>query len=571
MRLSAAVVLDKLRRKFPLTCYLSILTLVTLTAGLLFLGWAESQGAHWVALLLLAVPTLLAASSLGLAIVNWLATQVLRPQSLPRMDFEPGIPPEHRTLVVVPTMLTSPAGIEHLLDGLEVRYLANRDPCLHFALLTDFVDAPAETLPSDAELVRLAREGIERLNEKYADRSRRHLLSSSIAPPLERPGRRVDGLRAQTWQTRRSECHAARSDGPVCGSRRRSGDPAAACATSSRSIPTRSCRATPPHRWWARSPIRSIGRSSMHSAGRVVDGYTILQPRVGVSLPSAQRSRFVQLYAGDPGVDPYTRVVSDVYQDLFGEGSFIGKGIYDVDSFERCCSDFPDNAILSHDLIEGAYCRSALLSDVTLYEEYPSRYIGDIARRHRWMRGDWQIAGWLLPWVRGRSGNRVRNPISRLSRWKIFDNLRRSAVPWRCCWCWSSRGSSRRQSRPELFAFWRVVLLLPLVFDTLRDLLSASRWICRWGCICRATLPGLRRPLVRSCLTSSFCRTKPISAPMRSCGRWYRMLWTQAAAAGMEDGEQRFGTRRRGQSGRNLSGHGGRAGDRRRSTGGGGG
>ena len=162
---------------------------------------------------------------------------------------------------------------------------------------------------------------------------------------------------------------------------------------------------------------------------RVVDGYTILQPRVGVSLPSAQRSRFVQLYAGDPGVDPYTRVVSDVYQDLFGEGSFIGKGIYDVDSFEHRCGDFPENAILSHDLIEGAYCRSALLSDVTLYEEHPSRYAADIARRHRWMRGDWQIAAWLLPWVRGRSGQRVRNPISALSRWKIFDNLRRSLVP----------------------------------------------------------------------------------------------------------------------------------------------
>ncbi|MEQ9066163.1 MAG: cyclic beta 1-2 glucan synthetase, partial [Gimesia chilikensis] len=161
---------------------------------------------------------------------------------------------------------------------------------------------------------------------------------------------------------------------------------------------------------------------------RVVDGHTILQPRVGVSLNRAQQSRFVQLYAGEAGIDPYTRVVSDVYQDLFGEGSFIGKGIYEVDSFERCCSNFPENAILSHDLIEGAYCRSALVSDVTLYEEYPSRYLSDIGRRHRWIRGDWQIAGWLLPRVRNRAGQSVRNPISALSWWKIFDNLRRSLV-----------------------------------------------------------------------------------------------------------------------------------------------
>ena len=199
---------------------------------------------------------------------------------------------------------------------------------------------------------------------------------------------------------------------------------------------------------------------------RIVAGYGIMQPRVGVSLPSAQRSWFVRLFAGDAGVDPYTRVVSDLYQDLFGEGSFVGKGIYDVDAFEQCCSYFPENAILSHDLLESTHVRSALLSDVELYEEFPSRYLTDVSRRHRWIRGDWQIAWWLWPWVPAKQqgignreqgignreqgiGNReqgpgslfpvpcslfpvpgfVRNPISALSRWKIFDNLRRSLVP----------------------------------------------------------------------------------------------------------------------------------------------
>ncbi len=129
-------------------------------------------------------------------------------------------------------------------------------------------------------------------------------------------------------------------------------------------------------------------------------------------------------------MDPYTRVVSDVYQDLFGEGSFVGKGIYDVDAFEQCCGNFPENAILSHDLLESAYVRSALLSDVELYEEFPSRYPTDVSRRHRWMRGDWQIAWWLLPWVPAtRRVSWVTNPISALSWWKIFDNLRRSLVP----------------------------------------------------------------------------------------------------------------------------------------------
>ncbi len=159
-----------------------------------------------------------------------------------------------------------------------------------------------------------------------------------------------------------------------------------------------------------------------------VEGYGIMQPRVGVSLPSARRSWFVRLFAGDVGVDPYTRVVSDVYQDLFGEGSFVGKGIYDVDAFERTCNGFPENRILSHDLLESAYARSGLLSDVELYEDFPSRYMADVSRRHRWMRGDWQIAAWILPRVPDGGGKLVRNTISTLSKWKIFDNLRRSVT-----------------------------------------------------------------------------------------------------------------------------------------------
>ena len=162
----------------------------------------------------------------------------------------------------------------------------------------------------------------------------------------------------------------------------------------------------------------------------MTEGYGILQPRVSISLPGANRSWYARLHGGDPGIDPYTRAVSDVYQDVFGEGSFIGKGIYDVDAFERALDGrFPENRILSHDLLEGCYARSGLLSDVQLYEEYPSTYGADISRRHRWIRGDWQLAGWLLPLVPGPGKRRLRNPLSMLSQWKLFDNLRRSLVP----------------------------------------------------------------------------------------------------------------------------------------------
>jgi cyclic beta-1,2-glucan synthetase len=149
-----------------------------------------------------------------------------------------------------------------------------------------------------------------------------------------------------------------------------------------------------------------------------------------VSLPSARRSWFVRLFAGDAGIDPYTREVSDVYQDVFREGSFIGKGIYDVDAFQRAVTGrFPENTILSHDLLEACHARSALVSDVEFYEEHPSRYNVDIDRRYRWIRGDWQITQWLLPRVPGSDARRIANPLSVLSQWKILDNLRRSLVP----------------------------------------------------------------------------------------------------------------------------------------------
>ncbi|MGZ4049551.1 MAG: glucoamylase family protein, partial [Bacteroidia bacterium] len=156
----------------------------------------------------------------------------------------------------------------------------------------------------------------------------------------------------------------------------------------------------------------------------------ILQPRVTVSLPDLTASLYAKLHGNEPGIDPYTRATSDVYQDLFGEGSFIGKGIYEVDVFEKVlCGKFPENRILSHDLLEGCYTRSGLLSDVQLYEKYPCTYAADTKRRARWIRGDWQIAAWFTPFVPTANGHWKKNPLSALSRWKIFDNIRRSLVP----------------------------------------------------------------------------------------------------------------------------------------------
>tara|TARA_R110002111_G_scaffold144910_2_gene211249 strand:- start:84352 stop:93141 length:8790 start_codon:yes stop_codon:yes gene_type:complete len=525
MRVTPAVMINKLQRRFPLTCYLFVMGLVTFAATLLYLRWSQQGGIHWLGLLALILPVLICASHLGMGIVNWLSTQLFRPQSLPRMDYEQGISPEHRTLVAVPTMLTSAAGIEHLLDGLEVRYLANRDKCLHYALITDLVDAATETLPGDAGLVQLAREGIKHLNKKYADvrtdifhlfhRSRSWNAQEGVWIGYERKRGKLADLNAML-RGKQGRFTEVVGETTILQSVRY-----VITLDTDTQLPRDAARlmiGTLAHR--LNRPVYDARRR------RVVDGHTILQPRVDVSLTSAQRSRFVQLYAGDPGIDPYTRVVSDVYQDLFGEGSFIGKGIYDVDSFEQCCSDFPENTILSHDLIEGAYCRSALVSDVTLYEEYPSRYEADIARRHRWIRGDWQIAAWLMPWVRDRSGQRVRNPISALSWWKIFDNLRRSLFSLAILFVFLFSWFVSPVLAGSALLFLVGVVFLPTLLDAVTNLFQKPVDL-PFRLHFRATLQETGRPLLQNILTFVFLPYEAYICVDAIIRTLIRVVWTK--------------------------------------------
>ena len=502
MRRSAGALLRNVRQRFPLAGYLAVIGFVTLATTMGFLGWSQKVGAGpWAGWALL-LPTLICASSLGLGLVNWLGTLWLRPESLPRMDFDEGIPAADRTLVAVPTMLTSAAGIEHLLEGLEVRYLANRDPHLHFALVTDFTDAPTETLPGDAELERLAREGIERLNAAYAD------VRGDLFYLFHRP-RRWNAQEGVWMGSERKRGKLADLNATLRGATDRFSEIVGdiAILQNTRYVITLDTDTQLPRdtaRLMAGTLSHPLNRPVFDShRGRVVSGYTILQPRVAISLPSSQRSQFVQAYAGDPGVDPYTRVVSDAYQDQFGEGSFIGKGIYDVDSFEARCGDFPENAVLSHDLIEGAYGRSALLSDVTLYEEHPATYAGDIARRHRWMRGDWQIAGWLLPWVWNREGKRIRNPISTLSRWKIFDNLRRSTLPTAMLLVLLISWFVSPALAAAGLCFLAGVVMLPALLAAVVDLVRRPVDL-PFGIHAHAILQSLRRPLAHGLLSMVF-------------------------------------------------------------------
>jgi cyclic beta-1,2-glucan synthetase len=423
-------------RRIRLPLYLGSILLVLVLATTVMLtaigGFAPLDWRSW----LFAIAGALALSGLAVSLVNLPVTLVLPPRTLPRMDFSGGIPDSHRTMVIVPTLLGGPQDIDRLIEDLEIRYLGNRDANLFFALLTDFPDAVEQNLPGDAASLAHVRAGIEALNRTYRD-DRPCIFFLFHRPRLWNPIEQVwmgferkRGKLEQFNARLRGGAPTAFSD--IVGARSILG--------SIRYVITLDTDTQLP-RDTARTLIGNmahpLNRPVYDAArGRVVEGYAILQPRASISLTSAGQSLFTRLFAGDVGIDPYTREVSDVYQDLFREGSFIGKGIYDVDAFRQAVEGrLPENLVLSHDLLEGGYARSALVTDVHLIEEHPASYTVDASRRHRWIRGDWQLAGWLLPRVPGPSASngagsaRQTNPLSGLSWWKLFDNLRRSLVP----------------------------------------------------------------------------------------------------------------------------------------------
>ena len=432
-RLSIAETLTKIGSKHPLGLYLGAIALLTLLFSTGLVGWARAQGVADDWLVSIGLLALLSTSQLALSLVNWLATLWVPPRLLPRLDFSAGIPAPWRTLVVVPTMLTDLDNIEDLVEALEVRFLANRDDNLYFGLLTDFRDAPAELQAEDEALLQLAEVHIEALNTKYST-DKKSIFFLFHRPRRWNPQARI-WMGYERKRGKLSDLNALLRGNPQCNGDERFarivGD--IACLTDITYVITLDTDTQLP-----RDVARQLVGAMAHPLNRphydeqcqrVVAGYGILQPRVSVSLEGTNRSRYARLHGGEPGIDPYTRAISDVYQDVFGEGSFIGKGIYEVDTFERALHErFPENRILSHDLLEGCYVRAGLLSDVHLYEDYPAHYSSDVSRRHRWIRGDWQLLGWLRPRVAS-LGGRQHNPLSWLSQWKLFDNLRRSLVP----------------------------------------------------------------------------------------------------------------------------------------------
>jgi len=423
-------VIERAIRRYPLSFYIGGIGGFTALAVAGFVWQALRIDEHGGKLVFFTLFFSLCVSQLAVSLINGLSALLVKPVRLPRLDTSAGIAPKDRTMVVIPTMLSSAESIDHLIENLEIHYLANRDPYLHFAVLTDFRDAPEENCPDDHDLLQRVRDGIAMLTRKYsADRS--DLFFLFHRPRRWNPGERV-WMGYERKRGKLMEFNARlRGGGESCFSEIAGETEILPLIRYVITLDTDTQLPRDSARQLVGTLAHPLNRAQFDTKRRIVtEGYSILQPRVEVSLPSARRSWFVRLFAGETGIDPYTREVSDVYQDIFHEGSFIGKGIYDVDAFQQAMEGrFPENTILSHDLLEACHARSALVSDVMFYEEFPSRYNADIDRRHRWIRGDWQLLQWLLSKVPCMDKQRATNPLSLLSQWKIFDNLRRSLIP----------------------------------------------------------------------------------------------------------------------------------------------
>ena len=415
--------------------YLGSIFLLTMLFSWLLVAYLLAAGSSPLLVLVFGLLFVLVSSSASVNLVNWAVTKMVSPRVLPKLDFEDGIAPGCATMVVIPAILSDTSEAGSLLRQLELHYLRNPDRNLYFALLTDFPDAEQEILPGDDELVEFTRQGIRDLNRKYG--------LEGVNPFYLFHRRRQWNSQEGTWmgwERKRGKLHEFNQ--LILGRGESSftikyGD--LSVLPEVRYVITLDADTILPgraaHRLVA-TLAHPLNRAEVDPlSGEVLAGYTIMQPRTEINPPSANRSLFTRIFSGDVGLDLYTLAVSDVYQDLFGEGTYVGKGIYDVRNFERSLEGvIPENALLSHDLFEGIHGRAALLTDIVLVEDYPQNYLIHIRRMHRWIRGDWQLLPWLFPRVpraidrKGRLALYATSRLKGIDRWKILDNLRRSLV-----------------------------------------------------------------------------------------------------------------------------------------------
>jgi cyclic beta-1,2-glucan synthetase len=423
VKLPLGVKVSRKLLQHPSLVYLSSLVLLTGFFAFIFASfvWSREVSGQWLAVLL-SLAALFPLSEFSVQIINTLVVSIVPPVSVPRMDFRKGIPPDCSTLVAVPMMLNSFKVLKTELERLEARYVGNVDPQLRYALLADFVDTAEQHGDDDSQLLQAARNGIDELNAKYPGGKfyvfhREKVWSESEQAWIGRERKRgkIEDLNKFLVEGSSALQPYPDFDARIVYVITLDADTRLPAETGRRLI---------------ESIAHPLNRVKLSEDGRKrLSGYTIIQPRISTVLPSSSVTRFTRIFADVRGTDPYSHVVSDLYQDLFRESIFHGKAIYEVAPMHSLLqARFPDDAILSHDLIEGSFVGVGADTQVELFESLPGDYAAFARRQHRWIRGDWQISPWILSNVPSGSGGYERNPLPVVNRWQILDNLRRSLV-----------------------------------------------------------------------------------------------------------------------------------------------
>ncbi len=404
---------------YPISIYLAPIIILTSLITLFFASYAYNvSNSVWKSLLGLIV-TLIPSSEIAVILVNWAITHIIPPSFLPKLEYKDGIPVSVSTMVVIPTLLPTKKCVEELLEKIEVYYQGNKEKNLYFALVGDFRDGENKVSIEDEIITKTALEGIKKLNKKYAEKEEIFFYFHRHRQYCQKQNKWMG------WERKRGAL--VELNELLGGSKKTSYSIISGDITSIvekiKYVITIDADTNLPMDT-AKKLIGTISHPLNKAVvdvkkGIVTEGYGLIQPRIGLDIESANNSFFTRVFAGQGGIDSYTTAISDVYQDLFGEGIFTGKGIYELETFNKIVKDaIPDNTVLSHDLLEGSYVRVGLATDIELIDGYPSKYSSFMSRLHRWVRGDWQLIKWMS----------YNNPLSILSKWKIFDNMRRSLV-----------------------------------------------------------------------------------------------------------------------------------------------
>lgn len=396
-------------------------------ALVVLMTWPARGVGPWM-VLLAAVAALLPALALSVGVANAIFTRLIPPRSLPRMEFADGVPPHARTVVAVPVLLTHLDDLTATLGRMETNYLGNADPNVCVALLADLPDSDREQESGDRVLIEAATTGVRELNARHGEegpgpflllvRRRRWNPGEHRWMAWERKRGKLDQLNRWILTGDGQDLELAEGDGSRLGGARY-----VLTLDADTSLPPDGL-------------VRLVGvlehpmnRPVFGADGSLAAGYTVLQPRVETVADTGASTWFQSVFHGEEGLDLYSHAVSDVYQDLFGDAIYVGKGLYDVEAFARCLDGrVPDSTLLSHDLFEGGHGRVGLVTDITVLEGFPPGAVAFFRRVHRWARGDWQLLPWLFRRVRHAHGHRVPNGLNPLARWKLLDNLRRNLL-----------------------------------------------------------------------------------------------------------------------------------------------